>query len=111
MLCAREECHVNHTNVLQKQYIPKYGLQTCEFPAPLLIERALGRKNIVDDITDMDVLIWDEISMSSQRIFELVNILHHMISKNALPFGGIQVILVGDFWQLKPIRSLLDRAR
>ncbi len=47
--------------------------------------------------------------MSSQRIFELVNILHHMVSKNSLPFGGIQVILVGDFLQLKPIRTLLDK--
>jgi hypothetical protein len=96
-------------NGVAKTIHSQYGLKTCELPAPLLIEGALGRKNIVDDITDMDVLIWDEISMSSQRIFELVNILHHMISKNALPFGGIQVILVGDFWQLKPIRTLLDR--
>ena len=46
--------------------------------------------------------------MSSLRIFELVNILHHMASKNSLPFGGVQVILVGDFFQLKPNRSLLD---
>ena len=56
-------------NGVAKTIHSQYGLQTCELPAPLLIERALGRKNIVDDITDMDVLIWDEISMSSQRIF------------------------------------------
>ena len=47
--------------------------------------------------------------MCSQRIFELVNILHHMVSKNSLPFGGVQVILVGNFFQLKPIRTLLDK--
>ena len=87
----------------------QYGLQTCELPKRFLLERALKRKNIFDDITGTDVLVWDEISMSSQRIFELVNILHHMVSKNFLPFGGVQVILVGDFYQLKPIRSLLNK--
>lgn len=86
----------------------QYGLQTCELPGKLLLERALGRNNIVENIENTDVLIWDEIAMSSQRIFELVNVLHHIISKNDLPFGGIQVILVGDFLQMKPIRTLLD---
>ena len=46
--------------------------------------------------------------MSSKRIFELVHILHHLLSTNDLPFSGIQVILISDFWQLKPIRTLLD---
>ena len=87
----------------------QYGLQTCELPKQLLVERALKRNNIVDFITDTDVLVWDEISMSSKRIFELVNMLHHIVSKNALPFGGIQVILVGDFCQLKPIPDILDK--
>ena len=87
----------------------KYGLQTCELPGRLLIDRALSRRNIVDSILDIEILIWDEISMSSKRIFELVHILHHLLSTNDLHFGGIQVILVGDFWQLKPIRTLLDR--
>ena len=46
--------------------------------------------------------------MSSQRIFHIVNAIHHIVSNNDLPFGGIQVILVGDFWQLKPVPSPLD---
>ena len=87
----------------------QYGLQTCELPGNLLVQRALDRNNIVDGIKNTDVLIWDEISMSSERIFELVNVLHHMIAKNDFPFGGIQVLLVGDFLQLKPIHTLLDR--
>ena len=46
--------------------------------------------------------------MSSMRVFELVNAIHCRLSNNANAFGGIQVLLVGDFWQLPPVRSLLD---
>jgi ATP-dependent DNA helicase PIF1 len=96
-------------NGVAKTVHSQYGLYTGELPGKLLVERALDRNNIVDCIKNTDVLIWDEISMSSARIFELVNMLHHMISKNDLPFGGIQVLLVGDFLQLKPIRTFFDR--
>lgn len=86
-----------------------YGLQTAELPVDLLIERSLGRNNIVAQISGVNVLIWDEVSMSSQRLFELVNALHNRLLENSYPFGGIQVILVGDFRQLKPVRNLLDK--
>ena len=42
-----------------------YGLQTAELPFPLLLERSLSRNNVVEQIRDVDVLVWDEISMSS----------------------------------------------
>ena len=85
-----------------------YGLQTAELPCPLLLERSLSRNNVVEQIRSVDVLVWDEISMSSMRVFELVNAIHHRLSNNANAFGGMQVLLVGDLWQLKPMRSLLD---
>ena len=31
-----------------------------------------------------------------------------MTSRNTLPFGCIQIILAGDFWQLKRIPSAVD---
>ena len=77
-----------------------YGLQTAELPANSLIDRSLGGKNILLQIADAKVLIWDEVS-----IFHIVNAIHHLVSNNDLPFGGVQVILVGDFWQLRPVPS------
>ncbi len=56
----------------------------------------------------LNVLIWDEISMSSLRIFHIVDQLHQKVRSDSLPFGGIQVILGGEFLQLKPIPSMLD---
>ena len=44
----------------------QYGLKTAELPANRLIERSLGRENVVKELRECDVLIWDEISMSSE---------------------------------------------
>ena len=71
-----------------------YGLQTAELPAPLVMQRSLERNDIVNQIQSVDVLIWDEISMSSLRIFHIVDQLHQKVRSYSLPFGGIQVILV-----------------
>ena len=90
-------------------YYSRYGLQACELPATQLVERGLKRNNIVDVIEKMDIYIWDEVSMSSKQILELINLLHYKVLKNALPFGGVQMILVGDFLQFKPIPNLLDK--
>ena len=46
--------------------------------------------------------------MSSQRLLNLVNLLHQHIFNNSYPFGATQIILPSDFWQLKPIKSQWD---
>ena len=55
-----------------------------------------------------DVLIVDEVSMMSKKIFELIFILGQMIRSNYKPFGGIQVIFCGDFYQLPPVGNKED---
>lgn len=49
------------------------------------------------------VLIIDEISMLGPETLQMVDLICKEIKKNSLPFGGIQVVLVGDFFQLPPI--------
>jgi ATP-dependent DNA helicase PIF1 len=52
----------------------------------------------------VDVLIIDEVSMMSQKIFEILDMVGRRIrKKGAKPFGGIQVIFSGDFYQLPPV--------
>ena len=50
-----------------------------------------------------DVLIIDEVSMLSKRIFEILDTLGKLIRRSDKPFGGIQVIFSGDFYQLPPV--------
>ena len=52
-----------------------------------------------------DVLIIDEISMMSDEIFEKLDKLAQLLRWNEKPFGGIQIICLGDFFQLPPINS------
>jgi len=52
-----------------------------------------------------DVLIIDEVSMVSGQLFDSLEQLAREIRENKRPFGGIQLICVGDFFQLPPVRS------
>ena len=52
-----------------------------------------------------DVLIIDEISMMSDEIFEKLDQLGQLLRWNEKPFGGVQVICLGDFFQLPPINA------
>jgi len=49
------------------------------------------------------VLIIDEISMLGPEMVTMVDAICREIKDNNLPFGGLQVIFVGDFFQLPPV--------
>ena len=55
-----------------------------------------------------DVLILDEISMLSKRIFELLNEMGKRLRNSIKPFGGLQLLFSGDFYQLAPIPTKGD---
>ena len=52
---------------------------------------------------DIEILIIDEVSMLSQRLFELLDNIGKRIRRKSKHFGGIQLIFSGDFYQLPPI--------
>jgi ATP-dependent DNA helicase PIF1 len=51
------------------------------------------------------VLIIDEISMMNPDLFDKLEALARKIRLNNKPFGGIQLILSGDFLQIPPVNS------
>ncbi len=63
-----------------------------------------------DIITKTDVLIIDEISMLHDFRLDMVNEAAKMVRKSSEPFGGLQVILCGDFFQLPPVNRSDARA-
>lgn len=56
-----------------------------------------------NNIKSTDCLIIDEISMLSMKLFEQLEFVCRNIANKHMLFGGIQVIAVGDFFQLPPV--------
>lgn len=54
------------------------------------------------------LLIIDEISMMSKHLFELLDKIGRHILDSSKPFGGIQLIMSGDFFQLPPVDNSSD---
>ena len=62
------------------------------------------KNKIIKKWQNVDVLIIDEVSMMSKKIFELLDEMGKRLRKVYVkPFGGIQVIFSGDFYQLPPV--------
>ena len=60
-------------------------------------------KTRAEIIKNTDILVIDEISMLHDFRLDMVEEICRTIRQNDKPFGGIQVILCGDFFQLPPI--------
>jgi ATP-dependent DNA helicase PIF1 len=72
---------------------------------PLLKLRhyAVGSKKIRKRLKRTDVLVIDEISMVENFFFERLNAMLQSARGLGTPFGGVQVIVTGDFFQLPPV--------
>ncbi|MBU0626523.1 AAA family ATPase [Patescibacteria group bacterium] len=64
-----------------------------------LFKRSYLHKNI----SKTKVLIIDEISMLSADTFDLIEQIVRYFINRTKPFGGIQVVVCGDFFQLPPV--------
>lgn len=52
---------------------------------------------------ETDILIIDEVSMIPLYLFEKLSKVLQWVKRNKDPFGGVQLILLGDFMQLPPV--------
>ena len=57
-----------------------YGLGATDMPSENLIARAVADKRVRERLHQVDVIIWDEANMSSARMLELANALHHAVA-------------------------------
>lgn len=73
-----------------------------------IIDTVLKSKRILKNWKSAKVLIIDEVSMMSKKIFEILNEIGKRARLSRLPFGGIQVICTGDFFQLPPVGNNMD---
>ena len=74
----------------------------------VIIQKITRNKKSLKNWKSANILIVDEVSMMSKKIFEIVESVARHLKNRHLPFGGMQVIFTGDFFQLPPVGNASD---
>jgi ATP-dependent exoDNAse (exonuclease V) alpha subunit len=79
------------------------GLGITQGVTEQMLDTMEEKKYLWDRFDKVEVLIIDEISMLHRKTLDDVNRVLKHFKRNDKPFGGVQVILSGDFFQLPPV--------
>jgi ATP-dependent DNA helicase PIF1 len=73
-------------------------------PTPILIQKIKTSRKCAIRWIATDILVIDEVSMMTPELFEKLDAIGRTVRRNPhQPFGGLQIVLVGDFFQLPPV--------
>ncbi len=75
------------------------------------LDQIVSREATVKRVKKAQVLVIDEISMLDGKLLDMVDVICRAIRQRKDAFGGLQVILVGDFFQLPPVTRQGDMMR
>lgn len=79
------------------------GIGIAERMTPELLDAISSKEHVAKRLQKAKVLIIDEVSMLSGSVLEMVDAVLREVRHSELPMGGIQTVLVGDFFQLPPV--------
>jgi ATP-dependent exoDNAse (exonuclease V) alpha subunit len=68
-------------------------------------KRVLSDERLVSRIRNVRVLVIDEISMLHPEEFDRVDLICRVARDSHEPFGGLQLICCGDFFQIPPVKQ------
>ncbi len=75
------------------------------------LDQIVSREATVKRVKKAKVLVIDEISMLDGKLLDMVDVICRTIRQRKDAFGGLQVIFVGDFFQLPPVTRQGDMMR
>jgi ATP-dependent DNA helicase PIF1 len=78
---------------------------------PALVKKVKRNPKAKNRWLKTKVLIIDEISMVDGDLFDKLEGIARAIRNNGRPFGGIQLVITGDFFQLPPVPDYDNKAR
>jgi len=105
-ICALTGCAANLLNCNAKTIHSWAGIGLGNQPIDFYYNKIKRNEIIRTRWQTIDVLVIDEISMMSMYLFELLNDIAQYARKNKKPFGGIQLLFSGDFYQLPPVNPM-----
>ena len=79
--------------------------QDVDVDMDLLVQSKLKSKAWVQSLRNLDSILIDEASMLTPRKFQQCDALLRATRNNQSPFGDVQLVLIGDFFQLPPVIS------
>lgn len=79
------------------------GLGVKDFIDSRTRQQLIGNSKLSKRYNSTDILVIDEVSMLHGRRLDMVNEACKLLRKSERPFGGLQVVLVGDLFQLPPV--------
>lgn len=75
------------------------------------LDQIVSKEKTVKRVKKAHVLIIDEISMIDGKMLDMVDVICRTIRQRPEAFGALQVIFVGDFFQLPPVTKNGDMMR
>ena len=103
-VCALTGCAAILLNCKAKTVHSWAGIGLASGSIEEVVRKVIGNKFKIKQWKSVDILIIDEVSMMSLKLFEILDLIGRKVRKNKIkPFGGIQVVFSGDFYQLPPV--------
>lgn len=107
-VCALTGCAAILLNCGAKTIHSWSGIRLGRGKPEEILTRIMKNRFLTKSWREIQVLVIDEISMMSAKIFELLDLIAKGVRRNIKPFGGIQLVVTGDFFQLPPIPDASD---
>ena len=108
-VCALTGCAATLLNCKAKTIHSWSGIKLAKGNPEDIIHRVVKGRCYPKAWRGVEVLIVDEVSMMSRKMFDLLDQIGKILRKcNTKPFGGIQLVFTGDFFQLPPIPDQED---
>lgn len=88
-----------------------FGIGIREDIDEYFLDRLLQKEFLYNRLKKLKVLIIDEISMVSPELFVSMDKILRAFKSSDKPFGGIQLVLSGDFFQLPPVSKAAKKIK
>jgi ATP-dependent DNA helicase PIF1 len=107
-VCALTGCAAVLLQAKAKTVHSWAGIGLANGDALNIISRVVNNKHKKKNWLYTDVLIIDEVSMMSSKLLDILDAIGRKVRRVNKPFGGIQLLFSGDFYQLPPVGNRDD---
>jgi len=101
--CALTGCAAVLLNCNAKTLHSWSGIGLGAAAADTILTKIRKNKHSLKQWKSTEILVVDEVSMMSLKMFDMLDYIGKAIRRSVKPFGGIQLIFSGDFYQLPPV--------